>query len=255
MTDRQSIRSVSLEDMVTVERAPMAGAFGGGGLFGIGYALGVLDTLRTRGIDLSTSPMLGTSAGSWAAAATALGVDYQALAALDVPRFPNPRAGVLARSARRVFGAGNVANVNAVACSLPRLRRVELFGASTPIHQMVAASSAVPALLAPQRIKGTLYVDGGVRSGVSVDLAAPADLLIVIAPLAGAMFGPFNDIVERNTHEEIAEWEATTGGRSLLFAPSTMTSRAATLPHHLFDKERAMVAYELARNETLHAPL
>ena len=241
--------------MPSAERAPIAGAFGGGGLFGIGYALGILDTLRMRGVDLSTAPMIGTSAGSWAAAATALDVDYQALAALEVPRFPNPRAGVLARSARRVFGAGNVPNITAVACSLPRFKRVELFGASTPVHQMVAASSSVPGLLAPQRIKGTLYVDGGVRSGVSVDLAAHADVLVVIAPLAGAMFGPFNDIVERNTHEEIAEWEVATGGRTILFAPSIVTSRAATLPHHLFDKDRAMAAYELARTEALNTPL
>jgi predicted acylesterase/phospholipase RssA len=74
--------------MATNKHVPMAGAFGGGGLFGIGYALGILDTLRTRGIDLSTAPMIGTSAGSWAAAATALGVSYDALAALEVPRFP-----------------------------------------------------------------------------------------------------------------------------------------------------------------------
>jgi len=86
-------------------------------------------------------------------------------------------------------------------------------------------------------------------------LAAPAEILIVIAPLAGAMFGPFNNIVERNTHEEIAEWEARTSGRSILFAPSVVTSRAATLPHHLFDKERAMAAYELARSEALNTPL
>ncbi len=241
--------------MADVVRAPLAGAFGGGGLFGIGYALGILDTLRERGVDLSRAPMIGTSAGSWAAAATALGVTYEDLSALAVPRFPNPRRGVLARSARRAFGAGNVPNVNAVACSLPRLRRVELYGASTPIHQMVAASSAVPGLLAPQRIKGTLYVDGGVRSGVSVDLAAPCDVLIVIAPLAGAMFGPFNDIVERNTHEEISEWHATHSGRVILFAPTELTSRAATLPHHLFDKERAMVAYDLARREAINTPL
>ena len=58
---------------------PLAGAFGGGGLFGIGYAMGVIEGLREQGIDLSTAPMVGTSAGSWAAAATALGVDFQAV--------------------------------------------------------------------------------------------------------------------------------------------------------------------------------
>jgi predicted acylesterase/phospholipase RssA len=66
-----------------VTHVPLAGAFGGGGLFGIGYAMGVLDGLREQGINLSTAPMVGTSAGSWAAAATALGVGFDQLAALD----------------------------------------------------------------------------------------------------------------------------------------------------------------------------
>ena len=55
-------------------RVPLAGVFGGGGLFGIGYALGILDGLKEQGLDLSGSPMLGTSAGSWAASAVAFGV-------------------------------------------------------------------------------------------------------------------------------------------------------------------------------------
>ena len=83
---------------------PLAGVFGGGGLFGIGYAMGVIDGLRSRGIDLTGCPMLGTSAGSWAAAATALAIPFIELISLDVPKFPNPRPGILAASAREVFG-------------------------------------------------------------------------------------------------------------------------------------------------------
>jgi len=228
---------------------PLAGAFGGGGLFGIGYAMGVLEGLREQGIDLSTAPMVGTSAGSWAAAATALGVDFDQLAALDVPRFPNPRSGVLANSARRVFGNAMRANVHVIACALPRLLRTELDGAKLPLSTMVAASSAVPGLLSPQRIEGRWYIDGGVRSGVSVDLAAPADLLIVIAPLAGAMFGPFNNLVERNTDREIDAWKKSCSGTVRLFAPSAATAKIATLPHHLFDKDRAIEAYAGGRQE------
>lgn len=228
---------------------PLAGAFGGGGLFGIGYAMGVLDGLRDQGIDLTKAPMIGTSAGSWAAAATALGVDFDQLAALDVPRFPNPRSGVLAHSARRVFGNAMRANVHAIACAIPRLRRTELDGAKFPLSTIVAASSAVPGLLSPQRIGSRWYIDGGVRSGVSVDLAAPADLLIVIAPLAGAMFGPFNNLVERNTAREIEAWKESCGGNVRLFAPTAETAKVATLPHHLFDKDRAIDAYVHGRQE------
>jgi NTE family protein len=228
---------------------PLAGAFGGGGLFGIGYAMGVLDGLREQDVDLAKAPMIGTSAGSWAAAATALGVGFEQLAALDVPRFPDPRSGVLANSARRVFGNAMRGNVSAIACALPRLRRTELEGAKFPLSTIVAASSAVPGLLAPQRIEGRWYIDGGVRSGVSVDLAAPADLLIVIAPLAGAMFGPFNNLVERNTDREIDAWKKSCRGIVRLFAPTAATAKIATLPHHLFDKDRAIEAYAHGRRE------
>jgi NTE family protein len=212
--------------------------------------MGVLDGLRDQGIDLSTAPMVGTSAGSWAAAATALGIGFDQLAALDIPRFPNLRPGVLANSARRVFGNAMRANVHVIACAIPRLRRTELDGAKFPLSTMVAASSAVPGLLAPQRIEGRWYIDGGVRSGVSVDLAAPADLLIVIAPLAGAMFGPFNNLVERNTDREISAWKKSCGGNVRLFAPNAETAKIATLPHHLFDKDRAIEAYAHGRQET-----
>lgn len=236
-------------------RPAIAGAFGGGGLFGIGYAMGILDGLRSRGIDLHDSPMIGTSAGSWAAAATALGIPFDRLAALKTPRFPDPRSGVLERSARLVFGRATHPMVSVVACQLPRLRRTVLACDSVPLSVAVAASSAVPGLLSPQRVNGRLYIDGGVRSGVSVDLAPASDTLIVIAPLAGAMFGPFNNIVERNTAEEIHDWTTRHGGRVLLFAPGAVTAKVATLPHHLFDKDRGVAAYDLARREALDRAL
>jgi predicted acylesterase/phospholipase RssA len=232
-----------------------SGVFGGGGLFGIGYGMGVVDGLRTRGIDLTTSTMLGTSAGSWVAAATALGVPFSAVAALPVPRFPNPKSGVLAASAEKVFGKSNNTLVHVVACQLPQLRRTQLSGSDFPLSSLVAASSAVPGLLAPQKLGKHFYIDGGVRSGVSVDWAHPSETLIVVAPLAGAMFGPFGSFVERKMKREMKEWKEKYSGRILLFAPKESTSHIATLPQHLFDKEIALAAYEHGLNEATNAIL
>lgn len=241
--------------MPSAPQVPFSGVFGGGGLFGIGYGMGVVDGLHARGIDLSNSPMLGTSAGSWVAAATALGVPFSALAALPVPRFPNPKSGVLAASAEKVFGKSNNALVHVVACQLPQLRRTQFSASDFPLSSLVAASSAVPGLLAPQKLGRHFYIDGGVRSGVSVDWAHPSETLIVVAPLAGAMFGPFGSIVERRMRREMKEWQAKYAGRILLFAPKESTSHIATLPQHLFDKEKALAAYEHGLNEATNAIL
>ena len=230
-------------------KVPLAGAFGGGGLFGIGYAMGVIEGLRQQGQDLSTAPMLGTSAGAWAAAATALHLPFKDLEDIQIPRFPNLRSGVLSKAAHQAFGDAMRPNVHVVACAVRGLKRTELDGALIPLATMVAASCAIPGLLAPQRVNGRLYIDGGVRSGVSVDLASPADLLIVIAPLAGAMFGPFNNIVERNTQREIDRWTRTHAGKVRLFAPNATTAKIATLPHHLFDKARAALAFKQGLSE------
>jgi predicted acylesterase/phospholipase RssA len=227
-----------------------AGVFGGGGLFGIGYALGVIHGLRDQGIDLTNAPMLGTSAGSWAAAATALNVSLEELLSLPVPSFPNPKPGALATVAKIAFGDRTAANVRAVVTSVPRLKRGVLSGEHTPLAQLVAASSAVPGLLAPQRINGTWYVDGGVRSGVSVDLAGPAHTLVVIAPLAGAMFGPFGNYVEGKTDKEQEKWLDEYGGRFLEFSPRQTTADIATRPQHLFSRDRAIEAYHRGRAET-----
>ena len=50
----------------------------------------------------------------------------------------------------------------------------------------VAASCAVPMVWPPMPIGGHAYVDGGVRSAVNADLAAGADRVVVIAPIARA---------------------------------------------------------------------
>jgi NTE family protein len=55
-----------------------------------------------------------------------------------------------------------------------------------PLVRAVTASCAVPCVFPPIRVNGRRYIDGGVRSGTNADLAAGADPIVVIAPMADA---------------------------------------------------------------------
>lgn len=229
---------------------PLAVCFGGGGLFGIAYLLGVAEALADGGVDLSTVPAIGTSAGAWAAAAVGLGVrwdDAVEVVAPIVPRFPDLRPGRLRSVAAEVFGEQRVPTMRVSVCSLPRLRRVALPGADFPAADLIAASSAVPGLLAPHRVGGTLYVDGGVRSMVSVDRADPAQNLLVLAPIAGPMFGPAGLLAERSLHAEVRTWRRSNpNGNFWLIRPNRAIAALARLPNNLFDLDRARRCYDLS---------
>lgn len=230
--------------------APLAVCYGGGGLFGIGYLLGVAEALADAGVPLATAPALGTSAGSWAAAALALGVrwdDAIDLLGPKAPRLPNPRPGRLRAVAAEVFDEARAPTVRAVACALPLLRRTVLSGADHPVADLVAASSAVPGLLAPHRIGGVRYVDGGVRSMVSADLADPAEHLLVLAPIAGPMFGPAGRAAEQVLAREMRRWrDANPSGSLWLIRPNHAIAALARRPDQLFDVDRARRCYDLA---------
>lgn len=229
----------------------VAAVYGGGGVFGIGYTLGIAEAFVDAGVPLGRYPALGTSAGAWAAAGLALKVRF--LDAVDqigsrAPRFPDPRAGRLRAAAAEIYGPETkVESMRVVVCPLPRLSRVVLSGADHPVADLVAASSAVPGLVPPHSVAGTRYLDGGVRSLVSVDLADPADLLLVVAPLAGAMFGPAGRFVDRRVSGELARWrKENPGSRVMVIRPSSEVAALARRPDHLFDVARARAGYEVA---------
>ncbi|WP_040838635.1 patatin-like phospholipase family protein [Nocardia brevicatena] len=50
--------------------------------------------------------------------------------------------------------------------------------------QAVASSTSVPGVFPPILIDGRHYVDGGVRSSINADLAADADTVVILEPLA-----------------------------------------------------------------------
>ncbi|MER6945258.1 patatin-like phospholipase family protein [Nonomuraea sp. NPDC000554] len=53
-----------------------------------------------------------------------------------------------------------------------------------PLAAAVAASTAMPAVFPPITINGRRYMDGFLRAGLNADLAAGADVLVAVEPLA-----------------------------------------------------------------------
>ncbi len=229
-------------------RHPLALVYGGGGVVGIAYTAGVAAGLASAGIHVTRAPALGTSAGSWTASAMALGVPYDDLAALPVPSVPTTRVGMLADIARQVFGESTHHLVSVSAVSLRSGRRHILDGGSYPLADLVAASSAVPGLFPPHRIEGRLYIDGGMWSVTSVDAAAEADRVIVVAPLAGRVMGPLGLVAGALLERELDGWRHRRPEATIhMIRPNrAMAKIVGVRPLALFDAERARAVHPLA---------
>jgi NTE family protein len=232
---------------------PLSMVYGGGAVFGIAYGAGVAHGLAAAGIPVATAPALGTSAGSWVASAVALGVGYDDLDELEVPPLPNRRRGVLADIARRIFGDATHPLVSVSAVCVRTRRRHILDGGRYPLADLVAASSAVPGLLPPHRIDGRLYIDGGMWSATSVDAAATAEHVIVVAPLAGPVLGPMGRTAGFLLDRELRAWRRRhPGHRITLIRPNREIARhAGRNPMSLFDADRARRVYPLAYEQGL----
>ena len=228
------------------ERPELTVAFGGGGPFGIAYGLGVADALRDRGLSWDGVGMLGTSAGSWVASCLATGVEFADLCVVPQLRLPSLKPGLLRGIATEIFGDARSPAVTAAAVRLTTGRRALLSGGTHRLADIIAASSAVPGLFAPARVAGGFYVDGGVRSLVSADHAVAARNLLVVAPIAGPMFGPGGRAMEHKLRNEMTRWQVATCGNVHLLRPNADIASLARHPLQLFDKGRAVTAYEMA---------
>jgi NTE family protein len=249
MADRPGV-TLSEEPAAGETAAPLSAAFGGGGTFGIAYGLGVCDALRAQGVEFISTEMVGTSAGAWVASCLAADVSFRHLCELPEVRVPNLLPGFLSGIANDIFGDARDGRVTGLALRLPTMKRALLRGDEHRLADVVAASSAVPALFMPTKIGPTSYVDGGVRSLVSAGLAAPARHLLVVAPIAGPMFGPGGRAMELMLRREIAQWRRRTGGTPHLVRPSNEVAALVRQPLHLFDHQRAKAAYGLAVAQT-----
>jgi NTE family protein len=232
-------------------RHPLAMVYGGGGAVGIAYTAGVAAGLASAGVPVAGAPALGTSAGSWTASALALGLSFDDLADLPVPSLPAMRVGVLADLARRVFGESAHHLVSVSAVSVRSGRRHILDGGAFPLADLVAASSAVPGLLPPHRVAGRLYIDGGMWSATSVDAAAEADRVIVVAPLAGRVMGPMGRVAGALLARELDHWRHRHPEASIhMIRPNReMAKIVGVRPLALFDSERARAIHPLAREQ------
>jgi NTE family protein len=227
--------------------------YGGGGAFGIGYSAGVAQGLSDGGIPVAAAPALGTSAGSWVASAIAMGLSYDEVASLEVPSVPNLRPGLLADLARQAFGEATHPLVSVSAICLHTGRRHILHGARHPLADLVAASSAVPGLLPPHRIDGRFYIDGGMWSVTSVDAAAHAEHVIVVAPLAGPHMGMVGRGAGLLLDRELRMWRRRhPDHRITMIRPNRACARlAGRSPLNLFDGDRARAVFPLAYEQGL----
>lgn len=228
-------------------RHPLSMVYGGGGVFGIAYGAGVAKGLAEEGIEVRRAPALGTSAGSWVASAVALDLDYPDFADMDAPSVPT-RHPVLVEAARTLFGEARHPLVAVSAVMVRGRRRHILDGGRYALADLVAASSAVPGLFPPHRIDGRLYVDGGMWSATSVDAAADADQVIVVAPLAGTVMGPLGRSADFLLRRELQTWRDRHPDRVItMIRPNRQIARlAGRNPMGLFDADRAREVYPLA---------
>ena len=226
---------------------PLSVVYGGGGVFGIAYGLGVATGLADAGVPVAAAPSLGTSAGSWVASAVALGLGYEHFAGMASPPVPT-REQVLEEAARAVFGDARHHLVAVSAVLLRSGRRHVLDGARYDLADLAAASSAVPGLFPPHRIDGRLYIDGGMWSATSVDAAAEAEEVIVVAPLAGPVMGPMGRTAGLLLGRELQTWRRRHPSKRItMIRPDHAIGRmAGRSPLGLFDAERARAVYPAA---------
>jgi NTE family protein len=202
---------------------------GGGGAFGIAFHLGIAAGLDDAGIDISGAPMIGLSAGSYAAAALATATPLPQIA--EAWRYVDSRTarGELVsgiRISERVFGDARATNVTAVSLRLPVPRRVVLDGGRYRLADLVAASSSPWGLAHGHVVDGRPLYDAGTVSNTAADLAPPADVLLVVAPLARSVLGWQGQIWEERLRRETAVWRLRHRGRVVVARPGAEAIRA-----------------------------
>lgn len=237
-------------------RPPLAVCFGGGGAFGYGFNMGVADGLAAEGFDLANVPMVGTSAGSHAAATIDTDLEFDDVATLWQTYIDGASRLRLARGidlSGPIYGGRDATDLGAVAVRLLTLRRRVLDAEEYPLADIVAASSSVLPIVRPHRIDGKRYVDGGTVSLASIDLSPNADLLLAVTPYAVKGLGIAGRFGAFQAKREIRKWSERHAGSVLHVVPSTEmaalgTSRIRDIAEMRIGRAVYPLAVELGRH-------
>lgn len=232
---------------------------GPGGVVGTAWLAGFAQGLRDKGVDLGEADLIvGTSAGAIVGALLATGDDLQRLATPGAPTgstypsrldevfavFAEPglepaaalrRVGEIALTAEtgpesdHLARMGNLITARDWPDRALRIAAVDTAtglgtvwdrGSGAPLLNAVASSCAVPGVYPPITVNGGRYMDGAFRAGSNADLAAGAEVQVVIEPLAhlfpssplvgaGVKIGPDQetlDVFGADLHN-VAAWE------------------------------------------------
>lgn len=199
----------------------LAVALGGGGPFGIAFHIATLHALRGRGVIQPGVPMIGVSAGAWAAAAFVQDIPLGELARVWAYRGPlGARPARVHLATTQVFGQAHNPDVTGVAITLPLGQRIKVDGAAHNLADVVAAASSLPVVAMPFHLDGARVYDAGVLHNTSADLAPRARTLVVLAPLGIGTLGRQGRIWERRLVRETSAWQRRHGGRVVVMRPS-----------------------------------
>jgi len=235
-----------IERSPAADRVSIATCFGGGGAFGIAFNLGIACGLAQAGISVERGPMLGTSAGTYAAAALTQGTTLDEIAEAWAATGRLGRRPAIIKAIRPLFGDAHDERVGGVTCRLPTYRRRILSGARYPLADVVAASSSPLGMAAPHRIGGHRYIDAGMVRLTSADLAPAAELLVVVAPVAGPHMGQLGNYGGLHVGREIRAWRHTADGVVLYIRPDRATAALSGGRRGLLDMTRAPSTYAAA---------
>ncbi len=237
------------------DKPELALALAGGGSYAIAVQMAIIETLQEEyGIEVQNAEILGTSGGSVSGGLIVSGKTYEDVENIPQISFPNYKPGYMKGVMNEVFGDEYAFNLRAMAFEVPHMRAAKLRDHS--IADKAAASSTIPGLFLPHHIDGKLYVDGGVRSITSADVAPRAHNLITISafarhfkPPVGNLRIPAGQFLEHRLNRQMKTWQRKHNGKAVHIYPDAEVSDMVKGANDVLDFELAKDVYWKMKEE------